>query len=52
MNLQRLSFMLAIAVATFTVGCAAPGRPTTAPPVALQGTADAVIYISGLSCPF
>jgi hypothetical protein len=52
MNLQRWSFMSAIAVATFAVGCAAPGRPTIAPPVAMQGTADAVIHISGLSCPF
>lgn len=51
MNLQQLSFLSAIAVATFSVGCAAPEKPSTASPVTVQGTADAdaVIYISGLS---
>jgi hypothetical protein len=52
MNLQHLSFLSAVAAATFTVGCATPGKPTNAPTVAMQCTADAVIYISGLTCPF
>ena len=49
MKLPQLSFVAAIASATFTIGCATTGTTATAPPVSMRGTADAVIHISGLS---
>ena len=52
MKPQQLSLVAAIAAATLTIGCATTGKTATAPPVSMQGNADAVIQISGLSCPF
>lgn len=52
MKLQQLFFVATIAAATFTIGCATTGTIATAPPVSMRGTADAVIHINGLSCPF
>lgn len=52
MKLQELSFVAAIAAMTITVGCATTGKTATVPTVAVPGTADAIIYIRGLSCPF
>lgn len=49
MKLQELSLVAAIAAVAFTVGCATTGRTSKAPTVAIPGTADAIIYISGLS---
>ncbi|MCH7993047.1 MAG: hypothetical protein IIB57_01235 [Planctomycetes bacterium] len=52
MKLRQLSFVAAIAATTFPVGCATTGTTATAPPVSMRGTADAIIHIRGLSCPF
>ena len=52
MKFQQLSFVAAIAAATFTIGCTTTGTTATAPRVAMRGAADAVIHIRGLSCPF
>ena len=49
MKLPQLSFVAAIATATFTIGCATTGTTATAPPATMGGAADAVIHIRGLS---
>lgn len=49
MKLQQLSFVAAIASVTFSMGCATSGKTSKAPTVAMPETADAFIYINGLS---
>ncbi|NOX59963.1 MAG: hypothetical protein GXP29_14050 [Planctomycetes bacterium] len=65
MKPQYLSFASAGVVATFAVGCATPARTgtgsvmtrsvvaeTSAPSVGAPDNGDAVIHVSGMSCPF
>ena len=52
MKLQESSLVAAVAAACLAVGCASTATTATAPPAAMRGTADAIIHIRGLSCPF
>lgn len=49
MKFQQLSLVAVIATVTFSIGCATSGRTSMTPTVAMPGTADATIHISGLS---
>ncbi len=52
MKTWQLSFVAAVAAVGISAGCSTTGKPSPAPLVSMQGDADAVVYVSGLSCPF
>lgn len=52
MRCYKMSFVAGIAAAILTPGCATAQKTPTAPGISMRGTANAVIYIRGLSCPF
>ncbi len=52
MKLQESSLVAAVAAACLAVGCATTGKTAPEPPDSMHGAADAIIHVSGLSCPF
>jgi len=52
MKAQQAFLAAAIAGMTLTIGCTTTGTTATSPSVLPRSTADAVIHINGLSCPF
>ena len=53
MKLQESSLVAAAVAACLAVGCATTtGKTATEPPDSMHGAADAIIHVSGLSCPF